>query len=1228
MSKLRLLLLFLPFFGLSLNVQAGPQTGIVTPANSIIGGYASDQIGVAINGRVVELPNGNIVISSANWNGGRGAVTCLTPAQVKAGNIVISEANSLVGSNPGDNVGFSLTVLANGSYVVGSPNWHNGSIESAGAATWVSSTCIPANESSPGAVVSTNNSLVGTHTWDVVGDKVNALTNGHYVVSSWAWDNGNVVDVGAVTWGNGITGMVGVVSSSNSLIGSNANDWVSRGGITTLSNGNYVVNTFYWDNPETGADQAGAVTWRDGSKSTSGVVSASNSIIGTSTFDRIGVNDVRALPNGNYVVSSTIWDNPATGKVDVGAVTWGDGTTGLPVGAVSSSNSLVGASSGDAVGTNLTVLTNGHYVVRAPLWDNPAMGKVDVGAVTWANAATGLPVGEVSSSNSLVGSSDQDTIGSSSLRTLNNGHYVVYSNSWDNGPIADAGAVTWVNGTTSTTGTVSAANSLIGSTTGDQIGSGSFVQNSSSYLVNSPNWDHGSAANAGAVTWCNASTGCSGAVSTTNSLVGTTSGDQVGSGAAVLENSHYVVRSPNWDNGPIVDVGAVTWVNGTAGTIGAVNTGNSLIGSSVNDKVGSAGIIGLSSGSYVVLSPLWDGTNAADVGAATLRDGSMSTYGVVDASNSIVGSTASDRVGSGGVSLNNGNYVVTSSNWDNGSVIDAGAVTWCHGSTGCLGTVNAGNSLVGTTAGDLVGSMDQYNTSVNTLNNGNYVVRSPKWDHGIATDVGAVTWGNGTVGTVGPVGNNNSLTGSTANDLVGNYYLTQLANGDYLVVARYWDHGGTVDVGAITYSQGAQDAGVIVTETGGTEVTESGTGDSYSIVLNSKPSANVTITLALSSNEISASPTTLTFTSANWNSPQTVTVNANGDKIAEDIETATITHTVSSVDGYYHLLTVPSLTVTILPDDDTAGVDVSKTSMSVMEGGAADAYAVLLNSKPLDNVTVALSASTEFSTSAASLVFTPDNWQSPQTVIVTAVDDTDFEGTEVVTLHHTATSGDPKYHNFVAQNLSVTIVDNDTASVELLQNGEFETTDATKPSLPAQWSGKQLSKDKLKCNTADKTFAYEGNCAFLFKGAEGENASLQQKPVFEGQVFEGDTLSLSLYIRTKLASAGKVASVKVTYIDPTTGGDGKDKLEIKLNAATTNGEYQQYLDTLTLADEVMSIKVMLRNKNTSGKILIDNISLLVSAGDTVRLTSVSQQPDEQTSETGNDVDTVISLPSK
>ncbi len=208
------------------------------------------------------------------------------------------------------------------------------------------------------------------------------MSNGNYVVSSYYWTNGAATQAGAATWGNGTSGISGVVSASNSLVGSTAYDYVGEGGIVALSNGNYVVRSYNWSNGA--ATQAGAATWGSGTSGIVGVVSASNSLVGSKSGDRVGNGGITALSNGNYVVRSYYWDNG--GIVNAGAATWGSGTSGI-VGVVSASNSLVGSKSGDRVGNGgIVALSNGNYVVSSSYWDNGA--ATDAGAATWGSGHT------------------------------------------------------------------------------------------------------------------------------------------------------------------------------------------------------------------------------------------------------------------------------------------------------------------------------------------------------------------------------------------------------------------------------------------------------------------------------------------------------------------------------------------------------------------------------------------------------------------------------------------------------------------------------------------------------------------------------------------------------------------------------------------------------------------------------------------------------------------------
>lgn len=597
--------------------------------------------------RVTVLPNSNIVVTdpSSSVSNGSGAVYLYGPT----GTLI----STLTGSTPNDHVGGGgVVVLDNGNYLIVSQLWNNGSTTNAGAVTWGSAT------TGVSGVVSSSNSIVGTHASDKVGG-VTALANGNYVVLSPLWNGG----LGAATWGNGSTGTYGAVSSTNSLVGSTAGDEVGQF-VLALTNGNYVVSSIYWNG------SLGAATFGDGTTGVFGQVAAGNSLVGTASGDQVGYT-LTALTNGNYVVASPGWNNSA------GAATLGNGTTGLS-GEISAANSLLGLPGSGSVGSDnvgsagVVALTNGNYVVASPFWN------ASQGAATWGNGNSGT-FGQVSATNSLVGTLQNDEV-AASVVALSNGNYVVHSTNWH----GRLGAVAWGNGSSGTFGQVSANNALIGSGP-NSIGSGGVVKLANgNYVVSSPSWNGGF----GAVTWADGNTGIAGTVAVGNSLVGSSSNDYVGSPVA-LANGNYVVISSYGT------LGAVTWGNGASGTTGAVSPSNSLVGSVGGDQVGSYGVGALTNGDYVVDSPTWNGS----LGSVTWGNGMGGTTGVVSGTNSLVGTAASGQIGSPGVSgFANGVYVVDSQYWQENGVGDVGAITLVHGYGPFSSTINSTNSVLGQVA--------------------------------------------------------------------------------------------------------------------------------------------------------------------------------------------------------------------------------------------------------------------------------------------------------------------------------------------------------------------------------------------------------------------------------------------------------------------------------------------------------------------------------------------------
>ncbi len=733
-------------------------------------GNSYEQIG---SGGVTALPNGNFLVSSPKWSNGNlgwevGAVTFGNGVTGVIG--VISADNSLIGTSPSDgNGGGRIIVLENGNYVVSNPYWNNGSLGDVGAVTFGDAATGVTGE------ISQANSLIGAHAYDRIGFNygndtgIKVLANGNYLVGSPFWDNGSIEDTGALTWGNGSTGTTGVVSIANSLVGSSEDDHLGdfkdgEVNITLLANGNYVLCSPEWDNGA--AADAGAVTFGSGASGVTGEISSVNSLVGTTAGDKVGyfhhtTSSVTELTNGNYVVVSPFWDNSTI--LDAGAVTFGDGTTGV-IGEISATNSLVGVTKNDKLGfggsslNGVVPLANGNYVVSSPYWNNGFVS--DAGAATFGNGTTGIS-GTITASNSLVGLTKDDLVGYAGVATLTNGNYVVSSPAWSNSSKLAVGAVTFGNGSTGINGAISSANSLVGSSNADNVGIGGVtVLPNGNYVAISSNWSF----KKGAVTFGNGTTGISGVLSADNSLVGTKDYSYVGlNGVTVLANGNYVAVSSQWSNESFYDLGAVTWGSGTSGVTGAVSAENSYVGAQRYDNVGAQGVVTLTNGNYVVISPNWSNGTILNAGAVTFGDGTTGSNGLVSSVNSLVGSTADDRLGysnygqSAVTALSNGNYVVASPDWDNGSISDAGAVTFGNGVTGISGEITQANSLVGAHNEDQVGYYPRGISGVFALSNGNYLVRSSYWDNGSLKEGDGVTFGDGTTGVSGYLTSSNSV---------------------------------------------------------------------------------------------------------------------------------------------------------------------------------------------------------------------------------------------------------------------------------------------------------------------------------------------------------------------------------------------------------------------------------------------------------------------------------------
>jgi hypothetical protein len=239
-------------------------------------------------------------------------------------------------------------------------------------------------------------------------------------------------------------------------------------------------------------------------------------------------------------------------------------------------------------------------------------------------------------------------------------------------------------------------------------------------------------------------------------------------------------------------------------------------------------------------------------------------------------------------------------------------------------------------------------------------------------------------------------------------------------------------------------AGITVSSISG-PTTEAGGTATFTMRLNSQPVNDVTFTL-LSSDLTEGDVTnpagkTVTFTSANWNTNQTITVTG----INDDIDDGNVAYQInisnaSSADPKYNGLFATNVNVTN-NDNDTAGFTVSAISNTTSENATTATFTVRLNSKPATDaenyivvVDVVSNDAGEGTVDKASLTFDHTNWNINQTVTVTGVNDDLVDGSisysVILTVDGTSTT-DAIYDLLNPADVSVTNTDNDAVTLAI-----------------------------------------------------------------------------------------------------------------------------------------------------------------------------------------------------
>ena len=221
-------------------------------------------------------------------------------------------------------------------------------------------------------------------------------------------------------------------------------------------------------------------------------------------------------------------------------------------------------------------------------------------------------------------------------------------------------------------------------------------------------------------------------------------------------------------------------------------------------------------------------------------------------------------------------------------------------------------------------------------------------------------------------------------------------NLDILFYPSTHDNCATSSSDGVTISE----TSLALTELGASSAMEK----TYTVVLDTDPTANVTVTVANGDSTAVAVDTdsgttgdqsTLTFTAGgdgsgsgagngNWATAQTVTVRALNDPDGAN-ESFNLTHTATATGSTapYHGIAIDPVAITTA--DAGHGVVVSESSLSVADNDETATYTVVLKSQPSGNVGISTTSGATGTATASptTLTFSSSNWNTPKTVTVT-----------------------------------------------------------------------------------------------------------------------------------------------------------------------------------------------------------------------------------------------------
>ncbi len=378
-----------------------------------------------------------------------------------------------------------------------------------------------------------------------------------------------------------------------------------------------------------------------------------------------------------------------------------------------------------------------------------------------------------------------------------------------------------------------------------------------------------------------------------------------------------------------------------------------------------------------------------------------------------------------------------------------------------------------------------------------------------------------------------------------------------------------------------------------------GEARSFSVHLSGPPlgeiANDVTVSVPERQGDLIASPFSLTFTTDNWDQPQSLELTAlEDDDFQDDFEEITVSARDGGVDDEEEIVSVRIL------DNDQPELIVSPSEVFVTEGGSEASFRVRLAAQPVDSVLVTIPsfADPSLTRDKSSLLFTRSSYNTPQFVGVFAAEDEDaVNEIETITL---AASGSG--YDGITKTVTIKVTDNDEAMIRLIPNsleiteGGTETYSVslrTAPSEPVTITVTGHS-DKVALDQEILTFSPSNwsdpqTVTIRALGDQDtDNELLTLIHSASGSGYDGETANLEVLINDLGAVTISISDAEISE------GAGHVDLQVELNTAVAplvSVRYQAVAEDAEAGSDYQVSRgiVLFSSGSTKGKIRLDII---------------------------------------